>query len=100
MTYDGWNIDDVSVTPVSGSGMGVAKVDGSGHANWTSGPIGHKFGVHVNKEGPYGLLNILAEIPDNSGLDWTVLDCSNTFTPILGYEGRIELFADLGELIG
>jgi len=96
VTYDGWNIDDVSVTPVSGSGTGVAKVDGSGHANWTSGPIGHKFGVHVNKEGPYGLLNILAEIPDNSGLDWTVLDCSNTFTPILGYEGRIELFADLG----
>ena len=98
VTYDGWNIDDISVTPVSGSGIGAAKVDGSGHANWTSGSIGHKFGVHPNKEGPYGLLNILAEIPENSGLDWTVIDCSNTYSPILGYEGRTELFADLGRI--
>ena len=96
VTYDGWNLDDISVTPVSGSGVGAAKVDGSGHANWTSGAIGHKFSLN-NKEGPYGLLNILAEIPENSGLDWTIMDCNNSpLSPILGYEGRTELFADLG----
>ena len=96
VTYDGWNIDDVSITPVSGSGTGAAKVEGSGDANWTSPIIGYGQ-YHSVRKGPFGLLNILAETPENTGIDWTILD-AQTNNPILGYEAREELFADLGRI--
>ena len=96
VTYDGWNLDDISITPVSGSGTGAAKVEGSGDANWTSPIIGYGQ-YHSVREGPFGLLNILAETPENTGIDWTILD-AQTNNPILGYEGREELFADLGRI--
>ncbi len=96
VTYDGWNIDDVSITPVSGSGVGAAKVEGSGDANWTTAEIGTgKY--HSVDSGPYGLLNIVADIPFNTGLDWTIID-SNSDKPVLGYEQRTELFSDLGRI--
>ncbi len=96
VTYDGWNIDDVSITPVPGSGNGAAKVEGSGDANWTSPTIGSGQ-FHSTRSGPYGLLNILAETPENTGLDWTIID-SQTNLPITGYEKRVELFSDLGRI--
>jgi hypothetical protein len=96
VTYDGWNIDDVSITPVSGSGNGAAKVEGSGDANWTTPEIG--YGSHHSvRAGPYGMLNILAETPENTGLDWSVIDVQ-TNQAIPGYEKRTELFADLGRI--
>ena len=96
VTYDGWNLDDISITPVSGSGTGAAKVEGSGDANWTTPIIGYG---HYNsvRPGPYGLLNILAETPENTGIDWTVID-AQTNIPVLGYEAREEFFADLGRI--
>jgi len=96
VTYDGWNIDDISISPVSGSGIGAAKVEGSGDANWTTPVIGYGQ-YHSVRPGPYGLFNILAETPDNTGLDWTVID-AQTNLPILGYEEREEFFADLGRI--
>ena len=49
------------------------------------------------RAGPYGMLNILAETPENTGLDWSVIDVQ-TNQAILGYEKRTELFADLGRI--
>jgi len=96
VTYDGWNIDDISITPVSGSGLGAAKVEGSGDANWTSPEIGEgKY--HNVRTGPYGFLNILAETPIDTGIDWSIID-ANSQIPILGYENRKEFFADLGRI--
>ena len=87
VTYDGWNIDDVSVMP---SGSGVS----SGEGNWTSAPFSPSM-LGQGEMRTFGYLHLDAEIPAGEILEWRLLDAS-TNQAVPGFEHSIAKSIDLG----
>ena len=90
VTYTGWNIDDVMITPTSG----VSNQGGW----WQSPSFGHANNADLPMApGPYGLMSMVGVFPTGSTTNWSVLD-SDTGTPIPGFVDRNELVMDLGTI--
>ncbi len=87
VTYDGWNIDDVSVMP---TGTGVS----SGEGNWTSAPFSPSL-LGQGEMKNYGYMYLDAVVPSGSIMEWRLLDAS-TNSPIPGFEHSTEKAIDLG----
>ena len=87
VTYDGWNIDDVSVMP---SGSGVS----SGEGNWTSAPFSPSI-LGQGEMRTFGYLHLDAEIPSGEILEWRLLDAS-TNQEVPGFEHSTAKSIDLG----
>ena len=81
---DWWFVDDVRLTKPGGLG------------NWTSPAFGANATSSTLRSlpGPYGMMSIDADAPSDA-VTWSVLDGS-TQTPLHGFEGRMDRWADLG----
>ena len=89
VTYTGWNVDDVSISPAGGGGGGE-------EANWTSARFGPGItGARGMDGNRYGITSIDATIPSGSDLKLTVLDGVSK-TPIPGYSYLDPTWIDLG----
>ncbi len=83
---DWWFVDDVRLTKPGGSG------------NWTT----PSFGANATRPnfrttpGPYGVISLDWDAPANA-VSWSVLDGS-TKTPLHGFDGRTDTWADLGAI--
>ncbi len=90
VTYTGWNIDDVMITPTSG----VSNQGGW----WQSPSFGHASTADLPMApGPYGLMSLVGVFPTGSTTLWSVLD-AELETPIPGFEDRDEMIMDLGTI--
>ena len=90
VTYTGWNIDDVMITPTSG----VSNQGGW----WQSPSFGHSSTADLPMApGPYGLMSLVGVFPTGSTTEWSVLD-ADLETPIPGFIDRDELVMDLGTI--
>ena len=91
VTYTGWNVDDVSISPAGGGGGGE-------EANWTSAPFGPGItGAHGTVGDRYGITSIDATIPTGSNVRLTILDGVSK-TPIPGYSLLDPTWVDLGAI--
>ena len=90
VTYTGWNIDDLQITPVSGV---------SNSAGWWKSPsLGHTTDSDIQvAPGPYGLMSLVGVYPTGSTISWSIFDATlNTVIP--GFEARDDLVADIGTI--
>jgi len=91
VTYTGWNVDDVSISPAGGGGGGE-------EANWTSARFGPGItGTHGMEGERYGITSIDATIPNGADLRLSVLDGVSK-TPIPGYSDLEPTWVDLGSI--
>ena len=68
VTYTGWNVDDVSISPAGGGGGGE-------EGNWTSTRFGPGMtGPHGMDGARYGITSIDATIPNGANLRLSILD--------------------------
>ncbi len=91
VTYTGWNVDDVSISPASGGGGGE-------EGNWTSARFGPGMtGAHGMQGARYGITSIDATIPNGADLRLSVLDGVSK-TPIPGFSDLEPTWVDLGSI--
>mgnify|MGYP001257666834 FL=1 len=91
VTYTGWNVDDVSLEPRSGSGGGE-------EANWTSARFGPSIsGVNGMDGARYGITSIDATIPNGADIRLSVVDGVSK-TPVPGYVDLDPTWVDLGNI--
>ena len=91
VTYTGWNVDDVSISPAGGGGGGE-------EANWTSARFGPGItGSHGMDGARYGITSIDATIPNGADLRLSVLDGVSK-TPIPGFSNLDPTWVDLGSI--
>ena len=91
VTYTGWNVDDVSISPAGGGGGGE-------EANWTSARFGPGItGAHSMQGERYGITSIDATIPNGADLRLSVLDGVSK-TPIPGFSNLDPTWVDLGSI--
>ncbi|MEE2811963.1 MAG: hypothetical protein VX627_02910 [Candidatus Thermoplasmatota archaeon] len=89
VTYTGWNLDDVAISPSQGAGGGE-------EANWTSARFGPDIsGTHHTKGTHYGIASIDATVPSGADLKLSILDGVSK-TPIPGYSNLDATWVDLG----
>ena len=91
VTYTGWNVDDVSISPAGGGGGGE-------EANWTSARFGPGMtGSHGMEGARYGITSIDATVPSGSNLKLTILDGVSK-APIPGFSNLDSTWVDLGSI--
>ena len=91
VTYTGWNLDDVKISPSQGAGGGE-------QANWTSARFGPGVSGNYHTEGHrYGIVSVDATIPDSSNLMLSILDGVSK-TPIPGFSNLDTTWVDLGSI--
>jgi len=91
VTYTGWNVDDVSISPAGGGGGGE-------EANWTSARFGPGItGTHGMDGDRYGITSIDATIPNGADLRLSVLDGVSK-TAIPGFSNLDPTWVDLGSI--
>ena len=91
VTYTGWNVDDVSISPAGGGGGGE-------EANWTSARFGPDItGAHGMAGARYGITSIDATIPNGANLRLSVLDGVSK-APIPGFSDLDPTWVDLGSI--
>jgi hypothetical protein len=89
VTYTGWNVDDVSISPAGGGGGGE-------EGNWTSARFGPGItGAYGTDGDRYGITSIDATIPTGAALTLSILDGVSK-TPIPGYSMLDPTWVDLG----
>ena len=91
VTYTGWNVDDVSISPAGGGGGGE-------EGNWTSARFGPGIsGAHGMQGARYGITSIDATIPTGADIRFSVLDGVSK-TPIPGFSDLEPTWVDLGSI--
>ncbi len=91
VTYTGWNVDDVSISPAGGGGGGE-------EANWTSARFGPSMtGTHGMEGARYGITSIDATVPNGADLRLSILDGVSK-TPIPGFSDLDPTWVDLGSI--